>query len=233
MAAGTTARLVATVATGEASSFDGLVFNGRMTRADGQAVSGSVYANYVWDGYDWIFDRYVFFQDDSEIGPIAAPVALPPAPGAEGPPPAPVIEPPAFVAPLVEGAGPDAPSVPTSDAVDPVRQRDVRAGIALAPQGDPLGRIEVLRGRRIALWVRATVDGSPARVIAWTLASGDLAALGPVRGSGEEPLVAMWPSVATTAFPIRIVATVEVPIEGSREIETGIEVIVRSPALAE
>ena len=246
MTAGTSARLVATVATGELSSFDALVFNGRTTRSDGRPVSGSVYENYVWNGSDWVFDKYVFFQDDSETAAIATPTTPMPAPAA-GVPPVPAVESPlpgplgatgsappagaAFVAPRIEGVAPGEPSsIPGSQ---PARPRDVRAGIALAPQADPLGRIEVLRGRRVALWVRAVVDGSPARVIAWTLVSGDLDALGPVSGTGDDPLVARWSSVATTPYPIRILASVEVTGEGSWQVEAGIDVIVRSPALVQ
>jgi hypothetical protein len=140
-----------------------------------------------------------------------------------------------FVAPLTGDVVPSSSPVTTTapDGPPPVRSRDVRVAIALAPQGDLLGRIEVLRGRRVSLWMRATVDGSPARVAAWTLVSGDLTALGPISGSGEEPLVATWRTLSAAPFTVRVSVTVEVPGDGGRELEAAIDVIVRSPALVE
>jgi hypothetical protein len=250
--AGTGAKLVASVATGQTSPYDSVVFNGRAENTGGALVSGDVYENRIWNGDDWVVDRYVFFQDDVEIATVASPSAPPIPPAIVAPPPAaasaeppmfvPIVAPlvsgptlPAFVAPWIEDLT-DAPVAPQASGPvgsQPAQWRDVRVGIALASQADPLGRIEVLRGRRIALWVRATVDGTPARVLAWTLVFGDLTALGPVSGTGDDPLLATWRSVSTIAYPVRVLATVDVPGEGSRQLEAAIEVIVRSPALVE
>lgn len=245
---GTAARLVASVGTGESSGYDGLLSGGRMSLSDGRLVKGDVYANYVWNGYDWVLDRYVFFQDDLEIARLSQ---IPAEPIPTSPPPAVVPPPvhappaatpvnavtsvPAFVAPLTGDVPSDPVTVsPPSGSSQPV-PRAVRAGIALAPQADPLGRVEVLRGRSVPLWVRATIDGVPASVVGWQLSSGDLIALGPVSGRGDEPLVATWRSVTAPgmAFVVRVRATVDVPGEGLRAADAVIEVIVRSPALVD
>lgn len=252
MDAGTGAKLVATVGTGQSSSFDADVLGGRMTLSDGRLVAGDIYENYVWNGYDYVVNAYVFFQDDSEIArsrlittpqpipasipPVAVPTPVPVVPAAVVRTPVPVMTPtPAAVTPLT-GDIPVAPitaSPPTASS-QPV-PRAVRAGIALAAQADPLARVEVLRGRRVALWVRATVDGAPARVVAWQLLSGEVTTLGPISGGGDEPLVTTWRTISApgVAFTIRLRASVEVPGEATREVEASIEVVVRSPALVE
>ena len=110
----------------------------------------------------------------------------------------------------------------------------VRAGVALGPQADVLTEIEVLRGRAVRLWIRATVDGVPARVISWRLDSGDVTALGPIAGSGDDPFIAQWIAVgqADDVFVARFDATVEV--SGSTVIAPAtILVAVRSPAIVE
>jgi hypothetical protein len=249
MDTGTAARLIASVGTGENSGYDALLFGGRMALSDGRLVKGDVYANYVWNGYDWVLDRYVFFQDDLEVArlsqtpdpvPSGVPPATAPPPGPVAPMPATapvtaVIPVPAFASPLI-GDVPAAPATegPPSGTSQPV-PRAVRAGIALAPQADPLGRVEVLRGRRVPLWMRATVDGVPARVISWRLLSGELITLGPVSGGGDEPLVATWRSITApgTAFAVRLRVTVDVPGDAPHDVDAAIEVIVRSPALVD
>jgi hypothetical protein len=98
-----------------------------------------------------------------------------------------------------------------------------------------LSRIEILRGRRVALWIRATVDGSPARVLAWRLVSGEVTALGPLSGAGDDPFVALWPAVGrpSDGFVIRFDAVVDVGGGSARSAPASINVIVRSPALVE
>ncbi len=160
------------------------------------------------------------------VGPVVAPVP--------GQPQATVIGP-AFVAPTFEDPASARPgSQPSPSSARPA-PRVVVAGIALGPQADLLGRIEVLRGRRIALWIRATVDGTPARVVTWRLVSGDLTALGPISGSGDDPLVATWRTIPTAGAPITvwIRATIDVVAEGPREADAILEVVVRSPALVD
>lgn len=252
---GTYATIVASVATGETSAYDALVFNGRMTLSDGRPVKGDVYANYVWDGYGFVIDRYVFFQDDLEVARLNAPIPSPPPTPIAIPGPVPL---PAATGAVIPAIGPVPTAAPTATPVAPQAAapsppsgsgplpqsptgsmprvaRDVSAGVALAPQGDPLGRIEVLRGRRVHLWIRATVDRAPATVISWRLVAGEVTAIGAVSGSGDEPLVAMWEALPPrgAAFTVRFAVTVDVPGEGSRAVDAAIDVAIRSPALVE
>ncbi|MEX2045963.1 MAG: hypothetical protein WEE03_02285 [Chloroflexota bacterium] len=240
--AGTYAKQVATVSTGQNSAYDAALSNKRTTLSDGRAVSGDIYANYVWSGSTLRLDRYVFFQDDLEIArqaaarPTAAPVRTP-APTAR--PAAPTSRPipiaaPVTPAPVAAVATPrPAPSTPRPTPTP--RPRVVSAYVALAAQGDALARIEVLRGRRVDLWPRALVDGVPGRVSSWTLVAGEVTALGPVAGSGDQPLAARWDEVLFGAPPLnlRFSVFVDVPGEGQRRVEASIDVVVRSPAIVE
>ena len=259
--AGTYAKRVATVGTGVKSSYDALLANGRTSLSDGRPVSGDIYANYVSKGSTVVFDKFVFFQDDREVAqrtptptprvtprptpaprPTAAPrptstprPTSPPRPAAQvGRPRATPTPSPAPTRRPRSTPRPTAAPTPAPTAA-PAPPRVVRAGIALAAQGDPLGRIEVLRGRRVDLWPRATVDGSPGRVPSWRLAAGEVTALGPLSGTGDEPLRAMWDVLAPTGsvFTLRIAVTVEVPGELPRQVDAFIDVVVRSPALVE
>lgn len=237
--AGTYAKQVATVSTGQKSAYDSSLSNPRATLTDGRAVSGDIYANYVWTGSTLRLDRYVFFQDDLEIArqaaarPTAAPVLTPAAtalPAAPTPRPIPIMTPAPVVAVAAPGPAPSAPR-PTPTP----RPRQVSAYVALAAQGDALARIEVLRGRRVDLWPRALVDGAPGRVSSWTLVSGEVTALGPVTGSGDQPLAARWDEVVFGAPPLdlRFSVIVDVPGEGQRHVDASIDVVVRSPAIVE
>lgn len=229
--AGTYAKQVAAVSTGQRSGYDALLSNARTTLTDGRAVSGDIYANYVWSGSTLRLDRYVFFQDDRELAARRAPVpTATPAPTPTRAPVRPAAPPPAppRVAPVV-------PPVPTPAPTPQRPRRIMRAGIALAPQGDILSRVEVLRGRRVDLWPRATVDGAPTRITSWRLIAGEVSALGPVSGGGDQPFRAMWETVRAdgTPFEIRFSVTAEVADQPQRTVEAEIRVIVRSPALVE
>lgn len=240
--AGTYAKQVATVSTGQKSAYDAALSNKRTTLSDGRAVSGDIYANYVWTGSTLRLDRYVFFQDDMEIARQAAarPTAAPaPTPAPTAPPATPAPRPipiaaPVTPAPVVAVATP--PPAPSTPRPTPTpRPRDVSGYVALAAQGDALARIEVLRGRRADLWPRALVDAAPGRVSAWTLVSGEVTALGPIAGSGEQPLAARWDEVTSSdrPFHLRFSVVVDVPGEGPRRVDASIDVVVRSPAIVE
>lgn len=255
--AGTAARLVTSVATGEATAYDSVVLGGRTTLTDGRTVAGDIYENYAWSGSQWVVNAYVFFQDDSELARSAAPTPPPPVTATAAPiPVAPDPPPPAAPTPVPVAAAPDAyvapirePSLdvsvpppadprPVADApaaVTTPRPRAVRAGMALAANADVLSRIEVLRGRRVPLWLRATVDGAPARVVGWELREGEVTILGPLSGSGDDPLVASWRTVTSQGSPFLLTARVrvEVPGEGTREVDAAIEALVRSPGIVE
>lgn len=130
-------------------------------------------------------------------------------------------------APIPAGSGPVAPG-------GPPRLPVLRGGVSPQPQGDLLSTIDVLRGRRIVLWSRATVDGAPARVREWN-ASGEFVALGPLSGTGEEPLVARWDTLARpgVGWPVRLALVVDLPGGGATAIDVVVSVLVRSPALVQ
>jgi hypothetical protein len=245
--AGTYAKQVATVTTGQVSAYDAVLSNRRTTMTDGRAVSGDIYANYVWTGSSLALDKFVFFQDDREVARLAAPAPTPvrvaaPAPAPTPRPPAAPAQvtspwtpaPAATARPASVVTPPPVPATPRPTPT-PTPLRTVRAGIALAAQGDPLARIEVLRGRRVDLWPRATVDGVPGRVASWGLMSGEVTALGALRGTGDQPFGAMWQSLAPvgSSYSLRFTLTVAVPGEPDRRLDAVIEVAVRSPALVE
>ncbi len=251
---GTAARLVTDVHAGVASGLEGVLWNERIVRSDGRYVAGHVYENFVFDGQRFVHDKYVFFQDDSELASLPAipkdPVrSIDPRP--LPPPPPPAATRPAAAAPQPQAPAPTAPREdqmtrrPSSDRGEPpappsapvpiAPPRVARAAVALAPQADPLGRIEVLRGRVVHLWPRGFVDGAPAAVVGWRLRSGEVSAVGPVSGSGDAPLTGMWEHVAAGSAPFTLWFDVDVsvPLEGVRTVPATIEVLVRSPAIVE
>jgi len=247
--AGTYARRVASAGTGETTPYDGVSANPRLSLSDGRRVAGDYYASFVVRGSDLVFDRFVFFADDSETlrRAAASPQALatprpepsPQPTGAPGASPSASAQPErGLPGPVATGPAPRPSSAPAPRAApspDPREPRDVRAGIALAPQADPLRRIEILRGRRAELWMRASVDGRPARVRAWRLMDGEITALGPVAGRGDEPLLGMWPQLPPpgSTFAVRVEVTVELPGGRTQRVTAAIDVAVRSPALIE
>lgn len=257
---GTAARLIADVGAGVATGHEAELSNERTIRSDGRYVGGQLYQNFVWNGRDWEHDKYVFFQNDSELASLPAiaepPTALvepPRAPALVEPPRAPALEttpvtvadqpptrddPPAPVVrePREDPLSP--PSVPTAPPAAPSASappRVTRAAIALAPQADTLGQIEVLRGRAVRLWMRAFVDGVPAAVTGWQLRSGEVTAIGPVGAAGEDPFVGTWERVSSASAPFVLTfdVAVSVPAEGTRIVPATIAVVVRSPAIVE
>ena len=186
-----------------------------------------------------------------EVGPSQAPT--PPAPDTTSPSPYDGTPPEPVPAELIPSAGggaelePDAPveretrpsetggDTPGRPSTPDPRGREIRAGISLGPQADVLSRIEILRGRAVRLWIRATVNGSPARVLAWRLVSGDVIALGPVAGSGDEPFVAQWLDVGHPGdvFALRFDALVDTGGGAAARVPATIDVTVRSPAIVE
>lgn len=248
--AGTFAKQVASVASGQKSAYDLVLSNKRTTMTDGRAVSGDIYANYIWNGSTMKLDRFVFFQDDREVARAATPTAAPVRTAAPVPTPAPRATPrPAVATPrstLRSASTPRPRSTPRPAATvrpnrtprptaTPRAPAVVSAGLALAAQGDALARVEVLRGRRVELWPRALVDGSPGRVVSWTYASGEVTALGPLGGSSDGPFAARWDQITPPGswFTVRMSVTVDVPGEGQRTVSASIEVLVRSPAIVE
>ena len=122
---GTYAKLLAVVATGAASAYDGRAFNGRGRLSDGRQIAGAYYETYVLTPAGFVPVNIVFFQDDSETRALIAPtptVSLPsPTPTFASAPPA---------TPL-----PQRSSVP-SHTMPPLAV--AAAGIALASDGPVL-----------------------------------------------------------------------------------------------
>ncbi len=257
---GTVARVVEIVGTGQATAFEGQTLNQRLGFADGTQSGGQVIETFYYAGSSWIHSSYVFWHDDS-LTSLTAPVPTPaptPAPTATiAPIVEPVVTPPVVTPPLATPmpvgpapTSPPAPGIPPSTGVmappissvpvtvqpsSPPVPRTVRAGVALAAQGDVLSRAEVLRGRRVPLWPRGFVDGVSAAVRSWQLVGAEVTAADPTSGSGEIPIVAFWdhPSPPGIYWTMRFLVTIEVPGEGPRSVEAAIEVAVRSPALVE
>lgn len=233
---GTYARVADTVATGAASPYDGVAFNGRASLWDGRPIAGTYYENFVVANGSFVPVSVVFFQDDSDIAvapaPTPAPIMPTPAPGVPAPPeptptpastPTPAPQPVARVDPIAEP-----PPAPPSPRRIPV----VRPGIAASPLGDIAFSLEVLRGRSIALWFRAVADGVTVAVSSWRVVSGEHTALGPASGGRDDPFRARWDLVTRpgATWILRVEATVVV--DGISYPAAGdVAVVVRSPAL--
>ncbi len=236
MNAGTFARKVASVTTGEVTPYDLATSGERMMMSDGRSVAGDWYANYVVRDGRLALDRYVFFADDSETARARVPQPTTAAPlPSQRPAVITVVQPTASAAPSstrpLERAPRPAPPPPAT----PVPVSRVDAAVALEPAGDELGKIEILRGRPVELWLRARVNGQPAGIVRWTYVSGEVIALGPLSGSGAGPFRATWRSVTGSgeAYVVRLRATVAVPGEGEREADATVEVTVLAPAIVE
>ena len=227
---GSYARVLDTVGTGASSPFDGSAFNGRRRLADGRAVAGTYYENYILTEGGFVPVSIVFFQDDAEIARLLAatppPGTVTPAPSIPSSPQAtsrPV--PPTCCAPQPSG-GPIARATP-----NPVKP--VRPGISLLPVGAPLATIEVLRARAVSLYPRAFVDGREIPVRSWTIVAGDAGEAVATAGFGAEPFRTSWPRLAPPGSAFELVFRIEVdtPETGHRAVDAPIAVVVRSPAL--
>ncbi len=208
---GTYARVADTVATGAASPYDGVAFNGRASLWDGRPIAGTYYENFVVANGSFVPVSVVFFQDDSDIAVAPAPT------------PTPTPEPVARLDPIAEP-----PPTPPSPRRIPV----VRPGIAASPLGDIAFSLEVLRGRSIALWFHAVADGVTVAVSSWRVVSGEHTALGPASGGRDDPFRARWDLVTRpgATWILRVEATVVV--DGISYPAAGdVAVVVRSPAL--
>ena len=224
---GTYARVVDVVGTGGTSAYDGASFNDRAVTSGGQAVGGTYYEDFVLTPSGFVSVNVVFFQDDSETRRVSAstPAPLPvatsqPAPVASVPTAAPRA-PIATAAPIViDREYPTATPAP----------RIGSAGIALGPSAGTLGRIEVLRGRRVTLWPRAFVDGAAAPLGAWRLVSGTVA--GTCAGSGSSPSCdATWLTLAPAGSAWHLRFEITTPSLPGQVLVAALDIVVRSPAL--
>ena len=240
---GTWARVIDTVGTGEGGALDGASMNTRARLADGQLVAGTYYEDFVLTADGFVSVNIVFFQDDSVTTvPVATPEPPAPAPTAApaAPRAAPAASPPAAWSPSPASA--PAPTAAPPPAVGPgptvapvVPRRPVEqvatAGLALGETATVLRSIEVLRGRRVALWPRAFLNGAAVPVRSWRLVSGYADLVDPASGGGSVPCEATWLTLAPpgSAWTLRFEVTSDaVP---GRVLAATIDVVVRSPAL--
>ncbi|MSQ37837.1 MAG: hypothetical protein EXR61_05945 [Chloroflexi bacterium] len=253
---GTYARELETVGTGVGSTLDGAAFNERTTLSDGRSVAGTYYENFVRTGLGFIPVSIVFFQDDAELARVGrSPTAAIPGPPTTTAPTTAAAIPassPAVTAPnappvvpggaglVIDGGAGREPAEPAggpSTAGPRVRLPDpiVEASFAVRRGDAGSDRIEVLRGRRIALWPRATVDGATAAVLSWRLASG-VATDARLAGTGADPFVGRWDVLAAAgaSYTLQFRLSVAVPgdpVVTTRELTTTVDVVVLSPAL--
>lgn len=212
---GTYARVLGPVGTGVPSAYDALALNGRSTLSDGRAVAGTFYESFTLadDGLRSL--GVLFFQDDRELARTGAGGAQRAVSDDER-----------------RSAGSAPP--PGGNSLRPRDPPPIRAGVSLGPLGDPLGRIEPLRGRAVDLWPRAWVAGVLVAVLEWRVQPGTFVALGPVSGTGDLPFRARWDEVPRPghSWPLRMELTVDVdgsPVTALAELG----VAVRAPALVE
>lgn len=224
----TYARVIDTVATGTGSVFDGSAFNGRSALTDGRPVAGTYYESFFLTDAGYVSLGIVFFQDDAEIArslrtsvppvtptpPLPAPAGLGPGPSSPVPAlwPQPSAAPVGAVVPQIEVPGRSPVLTPPAVTSSP----DLLAGRP----------IEVLRGRRIEIWL----SGLPAGT-SWRAVPGEATVLGSREGAADEPFVARWDRLAApgATWPLRF----EIAGDGIPSRTVLIDVTVRSPGLVE
>jgi len=224
---GTYARVVDVVSTGSSSAFDGTSFNGRTLNGQGQAVGGTYYEDFVLTSSGFLSVNIVFFQDDSETHHAAVPIT--------GPPARPVVDegPHVTSAPVAAAASfvPQPTASPLNEReTTPPAPRISTAGIALGPAAPVLGQIEILRGRRTALWPRVFVDGIQVPVRSWRLISGTVS--GTCAGSGTTASCdAQWLTLAPAGSSWRLRFELTADALPGQVLLATLDVTVRSPAL--
>ena len=210
---GSYARVLETVGTGGSSVFDGAAFNGRAMLTDGRSVAGTYYENYVRTNDGFLAVSIVFFQDDSEIAQATARVT-------------PIIESGSAATnagPAGVAAGPGDPGMPgRPDRDGPINEREP-APVTKDPLPDRT--IEVLRGRRIALWF------TDAGIRGWRYVAGDATVLGALAGGGGEPFRARWDRLAPVGRSWALHFVVDFSDGGTRDLV--VRVTVRAPGLVE
>jgi hypothetical protein len=226
---GSYARVLDTVGTGASSRYDGSAFNGRRSLGDGRPVAGTYYENYVLTQSGFVPVSIVFFQDDAELARLGA-VDTPRPAVTSSLPPAPAETARVLAIACCSATQPIAATVPSSAPTKPIRP-----GISLSPVSAPLTTIEVLRGRGIALWLRAFVDDREVPVRSWTVVAGEAGESIATAGAGTVPFRSAWRRLAPPDVPYVVVFRIEVdtPETGRRIVDTAVAVIVRSPALAD
>lgn len=224
---GSWARVLETVGTGTQSSFDGLAFNGRRALNDGRAVAGTYYENFVLTPMGFVPVSIVFFQDDAEMRRMNPTTPAAPTPRRTSPStPSPAVTP-ACCAPARTSAPIMVRRTPPPPSIEP--------RISLAPTGVALDRIEVLRGRPIAIWLRAFVNGREVPVRRWSVVSGEAGDAYEHSGPGSEAFSTSWPRLAPPGMAYQLTFRLEVDTSetGPWTVTASLSVVVRSPALEE
>jgi hypothetical protein len=204
------ARVLGVAASGEASPWDSLAFNGRATLTDGRAIAGTFYENYFRDGDRLVPWSIVFFQDDREL---LAGAATRPAPAVRSP---------------ARGTG----------SGEAHTMHSLRIGVDPSGGDRLLQSLEVARGQRFALRVNAQVDGQDAVLESWALISGtnDVSTPAGPRAA-DELLNVRWDRLPAPHAPWTLTLWARARVPGSNEgvIEgTGqIAIWIRAPALVE
>ena len=236
---GTYARVLENVGTGSQSDLDGASFNRRATLPDGRAIAGTYYQDFVLTPQGFVSVNIVFFQDDrlTTVDDVSAP--RPRVTTASAPPP-PLPTP---SAPPISDAPVRRPAIqepsrafPRERAIDDRDDRvaDPRvatAGLSLSPNGPILPSIEVLRGRSVSLWPRAFVDGRAVAVRTWRIAAGAPDVVSVASGTGEQPCVASWLTLARPGEAFIVTFELTADAVPGRVLRASVTVDVRSPAL--
>jgi hypothetical protein len=225
---GSYARVLEVVGTGMASQYDGRSFNGRGRLGDGRLVAGTYYENYVATATGFEAVSIVFFQDDAEIARLAAQAPASPAPTTSTARARTIGSSPAIP---IRCCGVGDPPVGASPAPT---GRPIRPVISFLPVSAPLAHIEVLRGRAVALWLRAFVGEREVSVRQWTLLSGDAGDAVALSGDGATPFRTAWTKLAPPGSAYELRFLIEAETESGRQATTtGMSVLVRAPALTE
>ena len=235
---GSYARVLDTVATGDQSVFDGAAFNGRSSLTDGRAVAGTYYENFVLTADGFVPVSVVFFQDDAELARLKRESGPSSRSGGTGgsssesrPASASEDRPSASMIACCDSAGPRE----TRDRAETVVRVPVRPGVSLEPASASLSRIEVLRGRPIALWARANAGGREIPVESWAIVSGEAGNASVLSGGGAVPFRTSWDRLPLpgSSYELRFRIVVDTPETGRAVSDAALSVLVRSPALGE
>lgn len=101
-------------------------------------------------------------------------------------------------------------------------------GGVVVPRLEPpvAGRVEVLRGRRVEIWLTGLPSGA-----AWRFIGGEAVVLGPREGAAGDPFVARWDRLAVPGAAWTL--SFEITAAGAPVRALAVEVAVRSPGLVE
>jgi hypothetical protein len=178
----------------------------------------------------------VFFQDDAELARLTAePPAIPQPPArisTPNPVPAPTAAP--ACCPVARPVPAPIPSAatPARPAATPAPP-PLRPAISILPTGAPLGRVEVLRGRPLAFWLRAFSGDAEVPVRSWTVVSGEVGTAEATSGPGSMPFRTSWPRMPLPDRTFELAFRIDVGGFGfaQRSVDAAMTVVVRSPAL--